>query len=273
MEIFYYGSDRSVRELDCERGIIPAVMEFLRQFRLSKESKLDSPVKKELMTVEGALRRVGDPQICGSQGYLSNLALYLDFAQGCGLDGESIVLSCRDLAETLDPVFRAENFRVKEEPWLQKRRELLAQKRESRSVEMQLDPEYFAAISSGEKRYEGRALNPNSPKNYSDLRREDKIIFTINQERPGWKEGCQKHQLLPGMVMETTVGEVYFAPSVHSMYEYGVPVGAEFQPWINGASELLELQRVAVYYSFPEYPKKIQKYGFLGIELLEPRLM
>ncbi len=42
---------------------------------------------------------------------------------------------------------------------------------------------------------------------------------------------------------------------------------------INGPSELLNIQRAAAYYLFPGYREKIQKHGFLGIKLVDPKLL
>ena len=138
---------------------------------------------------------------------------------------------------------------------------------------MQLYPKYFKAVLLREKTYEGRAYYPESDKNYHDISEGDSIIFNICPETIGWENDCSRLELNPNMQMTTEVTEVNFAPTVHWMFQYGPCFGEEFQPMINGSSELLYIQRAAVYYSFPNYKERIDKYGFLGLKLAEPKLV
>ena len=57
------------------------------------------------------------------------------------------------------------------------------------------------------------------------------------------------------------------------MYEYSPAIGSEFQPMVNGVSEIFELQRAAVYYSFPGYVERIRDFGFVGIEIKNHKLI
>lgn len=73
------------------------------------------------------------------------------------------------------------------------------------------------------------------------------------------------------MKMRTTVEDVIFGPTVHSIVEKCPKLGVELQPMISGASEPINLLRVGVYYTFPGYKELIQDNGFIGIKLADPK--
>ena len=73
--------------------------------------------------------------------------------------------------------------------------------------------------------------------------------------------------------MTCSVGGVYFSSTVHGMFEFNPIEGQEFQPNIGGPGELLNLETVARYYSFPEYKYRNGAFGFIGIEVLNPTLV
>ena len=199
--------------------------------------------------------------------YLNRVITYLELAKECGLWNTGAVLSCQDLAGLVSPEIQSRN-QSKIDAWRQVAAGYFAVPRPQRVLAMQLDPEYFIAILMGKKQYEGRAYDPRSPKRYADLRPTDEVIFTVNKDQPNEDE-CRKWGVDPNWCMRAQIEEINFAPSVHYMFQYlpGIDVGAEFQPFKTGMAELVQLGRAATYYSFPEYPKKIQTHGFLGIKL------
>ena len=221
-------------------------------------------VSRELKRLRGISRDMQPDKLQG----------YLEWAAMWGLKGQSVVNSCLDLAKTTNQDLWFLQRRKMEE-WNRKRAEFLERLRPPRTIRMQLYPAYFAAISTGVKRYEGRAYNPKSGKNYADLREGDKIVFNICREVEGWREENEQLGIDSDSLMEVKVRVVHYSPTVHGIYQYatrGDSLGGEFQPMIKGNSELLELQRAAVYYTFPAYKQRIIEHGFLGIELREPRL-
>ena len=229
------------------------------------------PQEKDVIELTKAtVARLARTNPARSDYYFDKLHGYLSFAVECGLRGEEILLSCFDLADALDPYYRALDWRVKTDFWFQETGKYKDIAREPRSITMQLYPQYFAAILDGRKKYEGRAFDPFSDKIYADIRQGDRIIFNINKEVNGWFKECVTLNLEPGMLMECLVGRVLFAPTVHGVYQFNVNLGEEFQPVVTGTSEILQLQRAAIYYSFPDYARKIRDYGFLGIELVNP---
>ena len=235
---------------------------FERWTRRSTQSL--TAVEQELASVRKVLPN------CSDDPYVEAYYGYLGFAQDCGLGGKHIVLSCRDLAITKDSELHAQE-QSKVRGWEATRRESGAIAREKREVTMKLYPQYFEGILRGVKKYEGRAYDPGSDKDYANLREGDSIVYSISQEFPGWQEEVKKWGLEANMRMKCEVGRIFFAPTVHGMYQYTPALGAEFQPYLSGVSELLQLQRVGVYYSFPGYPEKISKHGFRGIEMRNPR--
>lgn len=220
-----------------------------------------NPVEVELLQAKKAASRWPDP-------YLNKLIIYLEFALDLGLNSREILLSCRDLAGLVDPEVLVCHQKLHRN-WQMAVTRVVNISRPPRTITMQLEPEYFRGILDGIKTYEGRAWDPGSPKNYADLRSGDLITFTVNRERPNWLNQCSWWRINPGQKMTVSIEGIYFQPSVHAMYQFApeVDVGAEFQPYKNGASELLQLQRAATYYGFPGYPEKISQYGFLGIKL------
>jgi hypothetical protein len=75
--------------------------------------------------------------------------------------------------------------------------------------------------------------------------------------------------------MTCTIKEVYFAPTVHGVYQIPKYNGLGFQPMV---SELhghasLQLERAAVYHTFPGYHELIADHGFLGIQVENPLLV
>lgn len=210
----------------------------------------------------------------GSQGYYEKLESYLEFARECGLDGNIIVHSCFDLAATLSPDFcrQAENNK-KIENWKKLRSESLKVGRGARKISMNLDPAYFQAILVRDKSFEGRAFDPDSIKNYQDIRSGDVIEFTLRNRDSWQKDQCKQLGVKEGMAMEANVEDVLFSPLVHWMYQFNHCDGGDFQPRISGPSELICLQSAGVYYEFPDYPDRIGKYGFIGIEVNNPKLI
>lgn len=242
----------------------------IRKF-LERRREQPSLLKAELSKVRKTLERrsglyfLNDP-------YLEGAEMYLEWALRCGLGGQAIIDSCYDLALLKDEKLALAFNREKIEAWEKARKSSLAVKREPTKIQMQLYPEYFAAILSGRKTHEGRAYDPQSEKAYHDIRQGDLVVFSICQEFSGWEDDCRRFDLKPNMIMATQVADILFAPTVHWMYQYCPCVGEEFQPMINGPSELLYLQRAAVYYSFPGYKERIRNHGFVGIRLEKPRL-
>ena len=139
---------------------------------------------------------------------------------------------------------------------------------------MSLYVPYFDAILREEKCVEGRAFKE-SPKNYPDIRTGDRIRFAVFQERDGWYEQCLAREIRPDCKMEVDVGDVLFYPSVQTMYQDHWCDSADFQPMVYrmGIVDLLHLRHAAVYYTFPDYPGLIERNGFLGIEVLNPRIV
>jgi hypothetical protein len=199
------------------------------------------------------------------------LYTYLEFARTCGLHQREIVLSCVDLALTLEQMWQGLEL-PKINAWGKARREALVKARPQRVIEMQLYPEYFSAIFAKRKVFEGRAYDPDSPKDYPDMREGDRIVFKVCREIPEWESRCQNLGINPDIPMVAEVGRIKFAPLVHWMYQLPGVEGESFQPMISGASELINLQRAAVYYSFPGYAERIMDHGFVGIEVRDPRL-
>lgn len=206
--------------------------------------------------------------------YTEKLELYLDWAQNCGLDGEHIVLSCIDLAQTLTdvPFFQAINAE-KIMHWQKARQAALSVDRSPKIIPMKLDPLYFALILKKTKMYEGRAWNPESAHNYTDMRQGDTVRFSVDTRTENWSEASTAFGISSDFVMDGILENIYFAPLVHWMYQFTPCEADEFQPSIYGASELLQLQRAAVYYTFPDYTERIQENGFLGLEIFNPHLI
>ena len=228
-----------------------------------------SLVEQELARLRRGIR-AGSPVL--SEPVEERYQRYLEFAQSFGLGGEEVVWSCRDLALTLDQ--RWKGFESpKTAVWRKIRDEALVKSRPPRMIEMQLYPEYFAAIYRKAKSFEGRAYDPASPKDYPDIRKGDSIVFSVSREVVDWDVRCRTLGLDPQVPMVVEVGRVEFAPLVHWMYQLPGVEGENFQPTISGVSELINLQRAAVYYTFPGYAQKITDHGFVGIEVTNPRLI
>jgi hypothetical protein len=240
------------------------MLEILRSLGLGRPK---FPVDQELNRLRTASGRgfpiLPDPL---AERYLT----YLEFARSCDLLREEITFSCMDLALTLEQIGAEKN--PKTEAWESDRQAALVRARPPREIEMHLYPAYFAAILRGKKCFEGRAYDPNSPKNYSDIREGDRVVFRLTREIARWESQCRDLRLNPDVPMAAEVGRVVFAPLVHWMYQLPSVEGEDFQPMISGAPELLNLQRAAVYYTFPGYPQRIRDHGFIGIEVLHPKL-
>ena len=179
-------------------------MSFLERFRRDKSL---GPVSSELKQ----LRRVLSKHNLRDD-YSKNLNLYLEFAVKCGLDDKLTLLSCLDLAETLDTFFYQESTRIKTSYWDKLRNSPLRAKRERRTINMKLDSTYFAAISSGTKIYEGRAFDPASVKDYQSISEGDEIIFSINPKSENFIDSCKDMELSHNDRLACTVGNVYFHP-------------------------------------------------------------
>lgn len=110
-------------------------------------------------------------------------------------------------------------------------------------------------------------------KNYQDIRVGDSLKFRINQEYKGWETECKTLGINPKVPMLVKIGRVNFAPNVHSMYQNFDCEGEDFQPLVNGPGEIFNIQRAAVYYSFPGYRDLIGNYGFIGLKMGNPVLL
>ncbi|MBN1169111.1 hypothetical protein JXA63_04440 [Candidatus Woesebacteria bacterium] len=243
-------------------------MNIAEIFRIKKTgNSTPDPLQKELSKVQYAIskRSREDP-------YYNQLLTNLEIAQYFGLEGEYIVHSCRDLAElAYDPT--GDNF-VKKQTWMRAKETVYMRERTSgRMITMKLYPQYYAAIQRGFKTFEGRAYDPQSSKRYADIKKGDAILFEVNKEIENWEEECKHLSIDPDKRLETDVGQVFYGALVHEVFQMCPRLGVEFQPMISGPSELINLQRAAVYYSFPEYSRRISENGFIGIEVLNPRLV
>lgn len=162
---------------------------------------------------------------------------------------------------------------TKLDAWSRARSTALCKVRDSIEIDMELDPIYFEAILRGSKTYEGRAYKPESGKNYSDIRRNDLIRFRLSRRQEAFANEAAGRGLRPDMDMVCTVREIYFAPTVHGVYQIPRFNGLGFQPMLDGPSEMLQLQRAAVYHTFPGYHELISAHGFLGIQVENPQLV
>jgi|GEM_PF-2709996 len=227
---------------------------------------LPSPVDEMLARVESFGYDVDD--------YIWRVRTYLDLARHCALRSSALVNSCIDLAETLTdiPELTTRN-EMKRVAWKSKRTEALRLQREPRMIAMELDPIYFDAILAGRKTFEGRAYKPDSDKNYPDIRRGDQIYFQLSLRQGDFPSQAAQFGLSANEGMLCTVDGIYFAPTVHGMYQMPEFDGDAFQPMINGTSEVIQLQRAAVYHTFPGYHELIGAHGFLGIKVENPQLV
>lgn len=206
--------------------------------------------------------------------YLHRVRNYLRYAKNCGLDSRSIVDSCVDLAETYTDIPEVMELRQsKLEAWHKARRAALLVDRDPIEISMELDPVYFQAILQGNKTYEGRAYKPESDKNYPDIRSGDRIRFRLSDRKLEFADDAARRGLEPRFDMMCTVKQIHFAPTVHGMYQIPRFNGLGFQPMYSGPSEALQLQRAAVYHTFPGYHQLIEQHGFLGIHVEHPQLV
>jgi hypothetical protein len=193
---------------------------------------------------------------------------YLRWAIHLGLSDEAAVNACVDLAETRavmsgDPFYAAIHAE-KLKAWNDTREAALATDRPPRVIDMELDPIFFAAMLDGSKTIEGRAYDPNSDKNYADIRAGDSARYRLSQRRPEFASQLGTLGLRPGWVMVRPIDQEHFAPSVASMYEDVGQLGERFQPTLPGVYSTLA--RIAVYHGFPNYNARITEHGFLGLE-------
>lgn len=209
--------------------------------------------------------------------FLCRLESYLGWAQRYGLGSEQVAGSCTDLARTLSQDRWDAGPRMeKSQAWAERRQAALRTDRPPRTIDMELDPVYFDAILRGRKTFEGRAYKPDSDKDYPDIRHGDTIVFTMSDRQPWFELEAQGYGLSMRDVMVCPVQDVHFAPTVHGVYQMSPDFnGDAFQPMVGvgeSGSEHIQLQRAAVYYSFPGYPELIRDHGFLGIELAGAQL-
>jgi hypothetical protein len=206
--------------------------------------------------------------------YIYRVRTYLEYAKKCGLGSQAVVDSCVDLAETYTSIPElAERRQAKLDAWNKARAAALEVDREPIEINMELDPIYFEAILRGEKTYEGRAYKPDSDKDYPSIRRGDSIRFRLSNREEGFAEDAISRGLRLDRDMECKVKEVHFAPTVHGIYQIPRFNGLGFQPMISGPGEIIQLQRAAVYHTFPGYHELISEHGFLGIEVEDPKLV
>jgi hypothetical protein len=241
-------------------------------FKLNRERAPclpSSPVDALLFKVEDF-----DKEYHSCDDYIHRIRDYLHYAKRCGLDSQSVVDSCVDLAETYTDVSEVVEMRQsKLDAWKSARDTALLIGRAPMEIDMELDPIYFEAILRGSKTYEGRAYKPGSDKNYPAIRSNDRIRFRLSNRKEGFAEEAVRRGLSPYADMLCTVKEIYFAPTVHGMYQIPRFNGLGFQPMIDGPSEMLQLQRAAVYHTFPGYHELIGEHGFLGIQVENPHLI
>lgn len=241
-------------------------------FKLGKEREPRSPLSPVDMLLRQVDELANDYSYCDD--YVHRVRNYLWYAKRCGLDSQSVADSCIDLAETYtDLPVLVEKRQFKYKSWLQARESALRVVRDPIEINMELDPIYFEAILRGSKTYEGRAYKPDSDKNYPDIRSNDRIRFRLSDRKEEFAEDARRRGLNPGVDMICAVKEIYFAPTVHGMYQIPRFNGLGFQPMIDGSSEMLQLQRAAVYHTFPGYHELISDHGFLGIQVENPRLV
>ncbi len=227
--------------------------------------ELLSPVDRIL----GEVTRFG----YGADDYIWRTRTYLEWAKQCGLASQEVAHSCIDLAETLTPIYPLVEMRqAKTAAWESKRRAALNVERAPRVIEMELDPVYFEAILTGWKTFGGRAFKPDSDKDYPDIRTGDLVRFTLSTRHEEFARELAARNLQPDDVMWCTVKDMYFAPTVHGMYQMPQFDGDAFQPMIDAPSEAIQIQRAAVYHTFPGYHELIAEHGFLGIHLQNPHL-
>lgn len=242
------------------------MLNILSHFLKDETTIAINPVYSELNKLKHLLKKYPYDM------YVHKAHSYMSYAASLGLDGEHIVASCYDLALTKDEFLWAAE-QTKAFLWNELRFSALKTERAARLIDMKLYPIYFSAILKGIKQFEGRAFDPTSDKNYPDIRKDDQILFTVDPNAPDIESECKFYDLDQKQRMQLTVSEIYHSSTVHGMYQYCPCVGNEFQPMINGPSELLQLQRAAVYYTLPDYPRKIAAHGFIGIKLENPRII
>jgi hypothetical protein len=207
--------------------------------------------------------------------YLRRVHTYLRYARECGLSSQAIADSCIDLAETYSQVNEVIAMRQdKQRAWDEARKVALSVDRKPIDIDMELDPVYFEAILRGIKRYEGRAYKPDSSKNYPDIRRKDRIHFHLSGRKEEFSDEAVNRGLSLTMELVCTVGDVHFAPTVHGVYQIPRFNGLGFQPMVDerDGNASLQLERAAVYHTFPGYHELIEAHGFLGIQVEQPQL-
>jgi len=232
-------------------------------------NKLSSPVDSLLCKVESLYSDINY-----YDDYTYRVRSYLRYAKGCELNTQDIVDSCVDLAETYTDIPElVEARQSKLDAWRKARDAALSVERASIEIDMELDPIYFEAILRGDKTYEGRAYKPKSDKNYPDIRSGDCIRFQLSNRKEEFIDEAMRRGLRFDSDMICTVKEIYFTPTVHGMYQIPRFSGLGFQPMIDGPGEMLQLQRAAVYHTFPGYHELIGEHGFLGIQIENPQLV
>lgn len=203
--------------------------------------------------------------------YVKRAENYIEWVQRWGLEGEEVVASCFDLALTLaqGSYYQAVRQEIGAQ-WEQSRAAALTIVRPPKIIIAELDPQFFYHISIGRKTMEGRAYDP---KRFSDIREGDVFKFSLSQRLKHLTGEALEYGLDQADILEAEVGIVNYGPTVHSVYQFGHGKGEDFQPTVSGPSEMLQIQRAAVYYTFPNYPERISQYGFLGIGLRDHRLI
>lgn len=206
--------------------------------------------------------------------YLQRLDNYLTWAQQHNLSSQTAAESCIDLAMTLSQIPEVALPRqAKTESWRESRQAALAIERQPRTIAMELDPLYFNAILEGCKTFEGRAYKPDSDKLYADIRGGDMLVFDMSGRDTDFNRQARYYGLTMRSRMVCEVVDAFFSPTVHGVYQIPGFDGDAFQPMIRGDSELLQIQRAGVYYSFPGYRELIHEHGFLGIQVSKPQLI
>ncbi|MEA3357262.1 MAG: hypothetical protein U9Q67_02410, partial [Patescibacteria group bacterium] len=140
----------------------------------------------------------------------------------------------------------------------------LAERLTPRTIEMQLYPVYFALIQGGRKSVEGRAFNPDSTKDYPNVRRGDQIKFTVSREIDTWEEDCNRLGIVPDSVMIGTIRRVRFGPLVQAVFHnHKISAGELFQPILRHIADPVSTSiiRAARYYEIPGYPELIRTHG------------
>lgn len=222
------------------------------------ESPTLTPVEAEIKALQKTSKTRGSDY--------QNLALsFLKLSLAAGFVSELALYSCWDLAATVttDPKIKTQN-QSKIDRWMALR--AASNRPVGRNLSLELDPIFYCLIASKKKGFEGRAADFDNDRRYYDLVG-NRVTFTVSRRNPEELDTFRGEGLHPNSIMSGFVDQVLFAPTVHAMFNLVKDNGQTFQPQIDDPNPLIaRLKRAAVYYSFPDYPERIKRDGFFGIE-------